>query len=64
MGEVEAWLAQALGVTLSFDNSASPVGRGNRRCSNQLLRGLGFELRYPSYQEGYRVMLAQRQGDE
>jgi nucleoside-diphosphate-sugar epimerase len=64
MGEVEAWLAQALGVTLSSDNSASPGGRGNRRCNNQLLRGLGFELRYPSYQEGYRVMLAQRQGDE
>lgn len=60
MGEVEAWLAQALGVTLSSDNSPSSGSRGNRRCNNQLLRGLGFELQYPSYRDGYQTMLAHR----
>lgn len=66
VGDVEAWLAQALGVALSRDNppSSSPGMRGNRRCNNQLLRSLGFELRYPNYQDGYRVMLAQREGDQ
>ena len=32
----------------------------NRRASNSLLsEGLGYQLRYPSYREGYRACLAE-----
>ncbi|MEB3168912.1 MAG: SDR family oxidoreductase [Synechococcaceae cyanobacterium] len=44
----------------------SPMARSfwseNRRVSNRLLcQGLGYRLRYPSYQEGYRACLAAEQ---
>lgn len=60
IGEVEAWLAQQLGVSLAYSNTATAAFRGNRRCNNQLLKDLGFNLRYPSYREGYAAMLSQR----
>ncbi|WP_426998439.1 NAD-dependent epimerase/dehydratase family protein [Pseudarthrobacter sp. N5] len=31
---------------------------GNKRCSNALLRGTGFEFAFPSFREGYRAILA------
>jgi len=61
MGNVESWLADTLGVNLAPDHSLRSGARGNRRCSNRLLRSLGFTLRYPSYQDGYRAMLSQRE---
>lgn len=44
--------------------SMSPMARSfwseNRRVSNRLLRvGLGYELRYPTFREGYRACLAE-----
>ena len=60
IGQVEAWLAQQLGVSLAHNGAGSPVPRGNRRCDNRRLRSLGFELRYPSYKEGYQAMLSER----
>ncbi|TXH28949.1 MAG: SDR family NAD(P)-dependent oxidoreductase, partial [Burkholderiaceae bacterium] len=30
---------------------------GNKRCSNQRLRALGWQPRYPSYREGYTALL-------
>jgi hypothetical protein len=44
--------------------SMSPMARSfwadNRRASNSLLcEGLGYQLRYPSYREGYRACLAE-----
>ena len=35
-----------------------PARGGNKRCSNALLRGTGFEFQYPSFREGYRDILA------
>lgn len=35
-----------------------PMRGGNKRCSNALLRGTGFEFTYPSFREGYRDILA------
>lgn len=55
IGEVEAWLADRLGVTyapvvaVNDDNSF----RGNRRCANARLREAGFIFRYPDYRAGY-----------
>lgn len=44
------------------DVEASPSSRttrprANRRISNRLLRSTGFDLRYPSYREGYAALL-------
>lgn len=30
---------------------------GNRRCRNQRMRATGYQLKYPSYREGYRALL-------
>ncbi|WP_160667488.1 SDR family oxidoreductase [Pseudarthrobacter sp. ATCC 49987] len=35
-----------------------PSRGGNKRCSNALLRGTGFDFRYPSFREGYRAILS------
>ena len=55
IGEVEAWLADRLGVT--YDPVVAVTGdnsfRGNRRCDNARLREAGFVFRYPDYRAGY-----------
>ena len=60
LAEVERWLADRLGLGLQTPplDSGQPA-RANRRCDNRLLKSLGFELRYPSYREGYASMFAQ-----
>ena len=56
--QVEDWLATRLNVTLSRQaGSATP--RANRRCRNALLEKIGFQLRYPTWREGYQAMLNQ-----
>jgi nucleoside-diphosphate-sugar epimerase len=52
MIDVVAWLAQQM----DRENFLSPDAvneRGNKRCSNQRLLATGFELRYPSFKDGY-----------
>jgi len=57
--EVFAFLAARLGV------AEPPAGRsdgshraaGNKRCNGALLRSSGYQLRFPSYREGYSAML-------
>ncbi|MCY1249826.1 hypothetical protein D9M72_633970 [compost metagenome] len=65
LGEVQRFLADELG--LPWPSSDAPDGDGggrepsrggNKRCSNALLRGTGFEFAYPSFREGYRSILA------
>lgn len=53
--EVIAYLARRLGVPLpAVDPEAPPRARGgNKRCRNQRLHELGYELRFPSYRDGY-----------
>lgn len=55
--EVQSWLANALGMPLK-ESDAHQQGQ-NKRCSNQRIINLGFELDYPSYKEGYSEMLLQ-----
>lgn len=63
--EVESWLAQQMG--LSFDNTTADGGAagptqhnraGHRRCRNDALLASGYRLRYPSFREGYGVLLS------
>ncbi len=58
IAEVEAWLAQQLGVSIG-QRSASARRSGNKRCDNGRLLASGYRLRYPSFQQGYAEILAQ-----
>jgi nucleoside-diphosphate-sugar epimerase len=58
--DVLAFLAERLGVPAPPQAPASTpaAARGSsKRCRNALLRATGYELRYPSYREGYAAML-------
>jgi nucleoside-diphosphate-sugar epimerase len=65
------WLAAACGVSepakqtvaerlAACDPSSSARRRllADKRCSNECLRGRGYELRYPTFREGYREAVA------
>lgn len=58
--EVIGFLAQQLGVPAPSPVPAgTPAGRGgHKRCRNARLHATGYQLRYPSYREGYLAMLA------
>jgi len=58
--EIERWLAKQWGVSL-IEESAGERPRANRRCRSRLLRGLGFELTYPTWREGYAEVVSARQ---
>lgn len=57
--EIQAWLAQQTGMPMP-----APVAEAkpHKRCSNERLLALGFELRYPSYREGYGALLSEERG--
>lgn len=50
------WIARALGVT-SPTPPREPIRRSNKRCSSQRLLATGYELRYPTFREGYREII-------
>ena len=54
--EVERWLAQKLGVTLS-EAPQQAISRANRQCRSGLLTEIGFTLTYPSWREGYAAAI-------
>ncbi len=58
--EVLEWLASRLGAPRPRPASAGEVRArgGNKRCSNARLRASGFELRFPSFRDGYGHDLA------
>lgn len=59
--EVLEWLAQRLGAPMpepAEPPQDSPSVRANRRCCNDLLRATGYQLRFPSYREGYGALLS------
>ena len=56
------WLAGALGAPPPRPASPEeprPV-RGNKRCRNARLLSSGYELRYPTFREGYTALLSER----
>jgi nucleoside-diphosphate-sugar epimerase len=59
--EVLGWLAAELDAPaepVDADDGPSEDRRSNKRCSNARLRASGYELRFPTYVEGYRAVLA------
>lgn len=60
MQEVLGWLAHQMGLQAKPGDQVSDRG-GNKRISSQRLRSTNFQLRYPSYREGYASVLHQDQ---
>jgi nucleoside-diphosphate-sugar epimerase len=70
------WLAEQCGapappkrtVEECLDGSVSEAVRRrlttSKRCSNDRLRGLGYDFRYPTYREGYRAAISAWSGAE
>jgi nucleoside-diphosphate-sugar epimerase len=55
--DLRIWLAQQLDVELEDEIVEQ---KAIRRCSNQRLLDSGYEFHYPSYKEGYSVLIAER----
>ena len=55
--DLRVWLAQQLDVELEDEIVEQ---KAIRRCSNQRLLDSGYEFLYPSYKEGYRLLIAER----
>ena len=55
--DLEAWCFEQLGLEPRGKRENQP--RGNRRISNAKLLATGFQLRYPTFREGYRDALMQ-----
>jgi nucleoside-diphosphate-sugar epimerase len=58
--DVIGFLSQLLGVPPppAGATASAATGRGgHKRCRNDRLRATGYQLRYPSYREGYAAML-------
>lgn len=58
LGDVLRFLASEMGCPEPLIGPAGDARGGNKRCTNALLRGTGFEFAYPSFREGYRDVLA------
>jgi nucleoside-diphosphate-sugar epimerase len=58
MWQLKSWLAQQLGVDPNSLTSVEQTRRSSKRCSNQRLLSSGYQLLYPSYQQGYLALLA------
>lgn len=57
--DVCTWLADRLGVSLeSVPQCANPPILQGKRCRNLRLRESGFQLRYPTFREGFSALLA------
>ena len=58
--EIERWLAQQWGISLTEQDTGGRP-RANRRCRSTLLSTLGFELTYATWREGYAQVVSARQ---
>lgn len=56
MIDVVTWLAEQMGVE-EFLSPEAVNERGNKRCANKRLLATGFELRYPSFKDGYGLLM-------
>lgn len=60
--EVHRWLAQRIGICVSTLQPSSSSRGGNKRCSNQRILKLGYQLQFASYREGYSDLLGEVSG--
>lgn len=63
LATVLTWLAQTLGAPPPRTTLGTSAGRGGyKRCSNQRLKGSGYQLLYPSFREGYGALIRAQAG--
>lgn len=55
--DVLRWMAESVGGAVK-EEPGTKTGDGNKRVRNLRLRETGYELRYPSFREGYRALAA------
>lgn len=55
---VKQWLAEQLGIDASLLSRQQVHRRSSKRCSNKRMLASGYQLLYPSYQQGYRQVIA------
>lgn len=59
--ETESWLARQMGVDVKpREEKMGERSAGHKRCRNNRLLDSGYQLRYPSYKQGYRAVLDAR----
>ncbi len=57
--DVQSWVAEYLGIEYRYNGE--PIKRtGSKRCRNQCLLESGYELKYPSFREGFAQILGER----
>ncbi|RUO65786.1 Nucleoside-diphosphate-sugar epimerase [Pseudidiomarina planktonica] len=60
--DVYKWLAAELEVDYQNLASTDEVGsRGSKRCDNKQLKSSGYKLQYPTFRDGYKVLVANHQ---
>lgn len=57
--DVLEWMKDRIGEVEPDYDLPEATRRANRRCSNQRLKKLGYEFKYPSYREGYDALLTE-----
>lgn len=56
--DVLEWMKDRIGDVDPDHDMPEVTRRANRRCSNQRLKALGYAFEYPTYQDGYDVLLS------
>lgn len=57
--DVLEWMKDRIGDVEPDYDLPEATRRANRRCLNKRLRELGYQFKYPNYQEGYDVLLTE-----
>jgi nucleoside-diphosphate-sugar epimerase len=56
--EVAEWISKRTDRLFPFHGGTGwKRGAGHKRCSNSLLRSLGYQLQFPTFREGYGFLL-------
>lgn len=57
--DILEWMKDRIGDVEPDYDLPEATRRANRRCSNKRLRDLGYQFKYPNYQEGYDALLTE-----
>ncbi len=61
MFKIISWIARQMKVSEVIEKPRAENKLQNKRCRNDRLKSLGYQLKYPSYREGYLPLLSEMQ---
>lgn len=61
MLEVMSWIARQMNLGEVVQKTKGGQEKQNKRCRNDRLKALGYQLKYPSYRDGYLLMVKEAQ---